>query len=311
MFRQLQFVLVAAFMLLTASLSAQNVGINADNSLPHASAMLDIKSSNKGLLIPRLSQTERNAIAAPATGLMIFQTDNTAGFYYFNGAAWQPVAPAASGDNLGNHTATSPLNMNNQNIVAAAGITATNASLGGNAYPTTTGTNGQVLTTDGAGTLSWATPAGGGGGVDVQLIATNNNAGQSLPAALSTTNPAVVRFANVDIAPTLGTWRGDTTFVCNSAGIYEVSCQLASQNTNGAGPVPVLELNNVVTQRIYGTGTVNVTYFQTHGKGRGSLHTVIRLNVGDEIKIKGQNMSNSTVLLNGDMSCRICIIKLR
>jgi len=299
------------FMLLAASVSAQNVGINADNSLPHASAMLDIKSSNKGLLIPRLSQTERNAIASPATGLMIFQTDNTAGFYYFDGAAWQPVAGAPSGDNLGNHTATSPLNMNNQNIVAAAGITATNASLGGNAYPTTTGTNGQVLTTDGAGTLSWATPAGGGGGVDVQLIATNNNAGQSLPAAVSTTNPAVVRFANVQVSPTLGTWRGDTTFVCNSAGIYEVSCQLASQGTINAYPVPVLELNNVTTQRIYGNGQANVVYWQTHGKARGNLNTVIQLNVGDEIKIKGQNGLNGAVILNADMSTRLSIIKLR
>jgi len=300
--------LFAILLLLVNATYAQNVGINADNSMPAPSAMLDVKSDNKGMLIPRMSEAQRNAIGAPATGLLIYQNDGTAGFYYYNGASWQPIS--GGGDNLGNHTATTSLNMNNQNIVSAAGITATNASLGGNAYPTNTGTNGQVLTTDGAGQASWATPAGGGG-VDIQLLATNSNASQSLPAAVSTTSPAVVRFAAVEIAPTLGTWRGDTTFVCNSAGIYEVSCQLASAGTNNAYPVPVLELNNVTTQRIYGNGQANVLYWQTHGKARGSLNTVIQLNVGDEIKIKGQNGLNASVVLNTGMSSRLCIIKLR
>jgi hypothetical protein len=72
---------------------SQNVGINADGSAPDNSAMLDIKSSNKGLLIPRMSQAERNAIALPANGLMIYQTDNTPGFYYFDGT-WKTVSTA-------------------------------------------------------------------------------------------------------------------------------------------------------------------------------------------------------------------------
>ncbi|MGE5520452.1 MAG: hypothetical protein ACM3VS_11040, partial [Candidatus Dadabacteria bacterium] len=45
--------------------SAQNVGINADGSTPDNSAMLDVKSNTKGLLIPRMLQSERNAIVSP------------------------------------------------------------------------------------------------------------------------------------------------------------------------------------------------------------------------------------------------------
>jgi hypothetical protein len=59
------------------------IAINIDNTLPNSSAMMDIKSTDKGLLIPRMTQVERNAISSPATGLMIFQTDQTDGFYYF------------------------------------------------------------------------------------------------------------------------------------------------------------------------------------------------------------------------------------
>ena len=76
-------IIVIAF-LLVASLSttAQQVGIN--NPLPDASAVLDIKSSDKGLLIPRVTKSQRVNISNPASGLMIYQTGpDSTGFYYF------------------------------------------------------------------------------------------------------------------------------------------------------------------------------------------------------------------------------------
>lgn len=65
------------------------VGINTDGSSPENSAMLDIKSTTRGLLIPRMTEAQRIAIANPATGLVVFQTNNSVGFYYFTGADWQ------------------------------------------------------------------------------------------------------------------------------------------------------------------------------------------------------------------------------
>jgi hypothetical protein len=75
-------------LLLISNLSFAQVGISTDNSEPNNSAMLDVKSSSKGFLPPRMTQAERNAIASPATGLMIFQTDNTSGYYCYNGTGW-------------------------------------------------------------------------------------------------------------------------------------------------------------------------------------------------------------------------------
>ena len=74
-----------------ASLMAQ-VGINT--TTPDPSSMLDIQSTAKGLLIPRMTLVERNNISSPAQGLMVYQTDNTPGFYYYNGSTWSAIVAA-------------------------------------------------------------------------------------------------------------------------------------------------------------------------------------------------------------------------
>ena len=78
-------------------LFAQNVGINGDNSQPDASAMLDIKSSDKGLLIPRIklnSISMADPVANPATGLLVYANDSSSveeGYYYWNGSQWMKL----------------------------------------------------------------------------------------------------------------------------------------------------------------------------------------------------------------------------
>src|SRR5215813_11808128 len=67
---------------------------------PDASSLLEIKSTSKGLLIPRMTQTQRNAIASPATGLLIYQNDHIPGFYYYNGSAWTAVTQKSKGWSL-------------------------------------------------------------------------------------------------------------------------------------------------------------------------------------------------------------------
>jgi hypothetical protein len=52
------------------------------------SALLNLSSTNSGLLLPRMTKAQRDAISSPATSLLIYQTDNTPGFYYYNGIAW-------------------------------------------------------------------------------------------------------------------------------------------------------------------------------------------------------------------------------
>ncbi|MEP6675579.1 MAG: tail fiber domain-containing protein [Ferruginibacter sp.] len=78
-------------------LAAQNFAINNDGTAAQTTALLDVKSTTKGVLIPRMSKTEKNGIVAPATGLLIFQaTPDSTGFYYYDGAQWNWLAKATA-----------------------------------------------------------------------------------------------------------------------------------------------------------------------------------------------------------------------
>jgi hypothetical protein len=63
---------------------------------PDGSSLLEIRSTKKGLLIPRMTQLQRNAITTPATGLLIYQTNATPGFYFYSGSAWQAFSSNSS-----------------------------------------------------------------------------------------------------------------------------------------------------------------------------------------------------------------------
>ncbi|WP_316841113.1 hypothetical protein [Pedobacter gandavensis] len=65
------------------------VGIGTN--VPDASAQLEVLSTSKGLLIPRLSLIQREGINNPANGLLIYQTNNLPGFYYYNNGQWQKL----------------------------------------------------------------------------------------------------------------------------------------------------------------------------------------------------------------------------
>ena len=85
-------------LMLFTALSYAQVGINTNN--PDASSALEIESTTGGILIPRLKQTQRNQITAPATGLMIYQTDQTSGFYFYDGTAWTKIDGVAGPQGL-------------------------------------------------------------------------------------------------------------------------------------------------------------------------------------------------------------------
>src|SRR6476646_3607346 len=75
-------------------LVAQNLAINADGSKANPNAIVDIKSTTKGLLIPRMSTSQRLLI--PQTnGLLVYDT-NTKSFWYSNGETWQAMQTPVS-----------------------------------------------------------------------------------------------------------------------------------------------------------------------------------------------------------------------
>ncbi|MEI6750760.1 MAG: FISUMP domain-containing protein [Bacteroidota bacterium] len=89
---------IAIMLFFTASMFAQtgSVGINNDGSSPAASAMLDVSSTAKGFLPPRMTTAQRNAISSPVAGLVIYNTDEKA-LNIYNGALWGLISPIVCG----------------------------------------------------------------------------------------------------------------------------------------------------------------------------------------------------------------------
>ena len=127
-----QFRLFALFILTMPFCVFAQVGIGTNS--PAASAKLEVASTSQGFLPPRMTSTQRNTISSPAQGLMVYQTDATAGLYYYNGSAWIYIINAT----------TSVLPVAN----------------GGTGVTTSTGTGNVVLSTS----PSLTTPAFGSGG---------------------------------------------------------------------------------------------------------------------------------------------------
>lgn len=106
---------------------------------PHNSAKLDVSSTNKGVLIPRMTATQKSAIASPATGLLIFQTDAPTGFYYYNGIGWLNIS------NLG--TTNRYIPYSNQFTQYSSGQSLTSVSIG--TYINLTGSDLEVIVPSG------------------------------------------------------------------------------------------------------------------------------------------------------------------
>jgi trimeric autotransporter adhesin len=158
-----------------APVKSQSLGINTDGSSAHATAMLDVKSTTKGLLIPRMTSVQRTAIASPATGLQVYDTDLNL-VYFYNGVTWAGLAASTnfwtlSGGNIYNNTGT--------NVGIGSTAPGDKLEVNGNirlstggtilASPSATG-SGYSLTVRGGDPY---VPVGGSGG-SVNIIATNN-----------------------------------------------------------------------------------------------------------------------------------------
>ncbi len=107
----------ALLLLLTAfsfQLIQAQVGIGTKT--PNPSAMLEVKATNRGVLIPRLTMTQRNAIKSPANSLLIYQTDNTPGYYYFASGVWTRLATGTGSGTGPTYTFASPLLLTGTNV---------------------------------------------------------------------------------------------------------------------------------------------------------------------------------------------------
>jgi len=99
-----------------------NAQVGIGTASPNSSAQLEVNSTTRGFLAPRMTQQEAADVVNPATGLLIYQTDGTPGFYYFDGATWKsglgndgstgatgPMGPQGPAGNDGLDGATGPM----------------------------------------------------------------------------------------------------------------------------------------------------------------------------------------------------------
>jgi uncharacterized protein (TIGR02145 family)/uncharacterized repeat protein (TIGR02543 family) len=174
--------LVLAALFFASAANAQ-VGVGVPAGDIHPSAELEVKSTTKGFLAPRMTYAERNSIATPAAGLLIYQTDavanNPAGLYFYDGTSWK--------NGIGAQGEVGPKgDKGDKGEQGAAGTMPSGTTLGEMIYWNGTkwaslvaDTNGQILTNcDGLPT--WRT-----GSIGLGKIATLNCGGVSVNGALN------------------------------------------------------------------------------------------------------------------------------
>jgi len=88
-------IFLTAIIQIIASITFAQNNIGIGTNTPDASAMLDVSSTNKGLLPPRMTTAQRNAIASPAKGLLVYDTGLNA-LYHYNGTVWAAVGGVTS-----------------------------------------------------------------------------------------------------------------------------------------------------------------------------------------------------------------------
>jgi hypothetical protein len=87
-FRELSPVIILLLFLLQSQAVYPQVSINNNGSSPDSSSMLDVQSTSKGVLVPRMTGSQRTGIQSPAVVLLVFQTDTPMGYYYYKGSGW-------------------------------------------------------------------------------------------------------------------------------------------------------------------------------------------------------------------------------
>ncbi|HSB92920.1 MAG TPA: tail fiber domain-containing protein [Flavitalea sp.] len=125
--RSFSWVITCVLLLSITGVRAQAVSINDDASLPHPSAILDVKVAaavKKGVLFPRMTAAQRAAIPSPAKGLLVYDSTNNS-FWYHNGAIWQQIS--SGGANSWTVLGTNIYNNNSGNV--GIGVTTPKAKL--------------------------------------------------------------------------------------------------------------------------------------------------------------------------------------
>lgn len=313
---------ICCILLAAAGFSQNNIGMGTTS--PNASALLDITSTTKGILVPRMTQAQRTAISNPAQGLLVYQTDGTVGFYVNRSAVpaipnWSVITEGASLWNAG--VSNSIYNANSGNVgigTSSPGnlLTVQSGGIGFSQESTDASTRIGFYTASGAAylqthsnhNLNFST---NNGGSQMVLTTTGNlGLGQSSPAAkldingtikISGGSPGAGKVLTSDAAG-LASWQ--TPAVASSFNnIYEYGLYGTTNWVVPAGVTTVL----VELWGAGGNGTTSTGNLLFGGGGGAGAYakTLIQVTPGATItiqRVSGQGSSggSSKLTYNGD-----------
>jgi len=231
-------------MVFSGAVNAQGIGINSTGAAPDSSAALDVNSTNKGLLIPRMTTVQRNLITSPASSLLIFNTTDNC-YESYNGSLWQSViclctaAPSTPGSITGSVTPCIGANSVIYSIVPVSGA---------NSYAWTAPSDATI--TAGQGTTSVTVNFGSSPGNIT--VSASNSCGTSSASILP------VSISNVPDAP--GTISGNTSPCSGATGVnYSIS------PVNGATSYTWTAPSGAVVTAGQGTTSVLINFSSTPG----------------------------------------------
>ena len=262
---------IAVILLLIAptAIQAQSLSINTDGSTANASAMLDVKSTVKGLLIPRMTRTERNTIASPATGLMIFQSGpDSSGFYYYTGSRWIWMFSVANSDSLAWKTSGNAATVDANNFIGTTDNIPFNIRVNNQKSGRIDHINWNSFYGYQAGNLNSSgihNTAVGYLALTSNLSGTNNTVIGTLAANANTTG-------DQNTATGYGTMYQNTVGIYNTAyGFYALFQNVAGSNATAIGVQSMLYANNTTTPFI--NNNVAVGYESLKGSTTAANNT--------------------------------------
>lgn len=259
--------LIPLFLILFSMNSFAQIGIGTET--PNAAAILDITSTNRGLLLPRMTTTQRNAIASPVAGLTIYNTTSNC-MNIFNGAGWNELCGTATQGLI----ATIDCAGATHNGTLTSGATASSVSsaisyTGGNGLPY----SGQTVTSTGVtgltANLSAGTMASGAGSLTYTITGTPSGSGTASFAisvggqscTLTRTVYAVGTIATINCTGTNnGTLNSGTAASSVNSAISYTSGNGGAHNGQTVTSTGVTGLTATLTSGIFANGSGTLTY---------------------------------------------------
>ncbi|MCF8347242.1 MAG: hypothetical protein K9G61_00390 [Bacteroidales bacterium] len=203
------------------------VAINTEGSAADNAAMLDVSSTSKGVLIPRMTLTQRNAIISPVAGLMIYQTDNTPGYYFHDGSGWKLIGSEAfSIDDLSDgKTGGNSVFLGTGAGIQDDGTNNYNSALGVDALHINT--SGTYNTACGSSALLNNTTGNYNTGLGVGSLLTNSTGYENTATGTSSLAGNTSGYANTAF--------GVNALYTNTTGYYNVALGYYTSKSNGGG----------------------------------------------------------------------------